>query len=57
MTSLGSYPDSFSFPDMPSLLRFQDLAPTNVHQQIKSCFNDHVLLSNPEEETCLKDPC
>ncbi|KAG2286311.1 hypothetical protein Bca52824_027975 [Brassica carinata] len=28
---------------MPSLLRFQDLAPTNVHQQIKSCFNDHVL--------------
>ncbi|KAG2286310.1 hypothetical protein Bca52824_045914 [Brassica carinata] len=43
ITSLGSYPDSFSFPDMPSLLRFQDLAPTNVHQQIKSCFNDHVL--------------
>ena len=43
ITSLGSYPDSFSFPDMPSLLRFHDFTPSNVHQQIKGHFNDHVL--------------
>ncbi|CAF2279366.1 BnaA04g14460D [Brassica napus] len=68
ITSLGSYPDSFSFPDMPSLLRFQDFTPSNVHQQIKGHFKSStimscldlspiILLSNPEEETCLKDPC
>ncbi|KAF8084682.1 hypothetical protein N665_0707s0015 [Sinapis alba] len=44
ITSLGSYPDSSSsFPDMLSLLRFQDFTPTTVHHQIKTRFNDPVL--------------
>ncbi|KAG2308233.1 hypothetical protein Bca52824_027981 [Brassica carinata] len=36
ITSLGSYPDSSSYPDMLSLLRFKDFEPTTVHQQIKT---------------------
>ncbi|CAH8367134.1 unnamed protein product [Eruca vesicaria subsp. sativa] len=43
ITSLGSYSDSSSSPDTLSLLRLQDFTPTNVHQQIKSRFNDPVL--------------
>ncbi|CAH8367172.1 unnamed protein product [Eruca vesicaria subsp. sativa] len=43
ITSLGSYTDDSSSPDTLSLLRLQDFTPTNVHQQIKSRFNDPVL--------------
>ncbi|CAH8367030.1 unnamed protein product [Eruca vesicaria subsp. sativa] len=45
ITSLGSYADdsSSSSPDTLSLLRFKDLEPTTVHQQIKTRFNDPVL--------------
>ncbi|CAN7060318.1 unnamed protein product [Brassica rapa subsp. trilocularis] len=43
ITSLGSYLDSSSFPDMLSLLTFKDFEPTTVHQQIKTRFNDLVL--------------
>ncbi|KAG2308222.1 hypothetical protein Bca4012_082711 [Brassica carinata] len=43
ITSLGSYPDSSFYPDMPSLLRIKDFKPTTVHQQIKTRFNDPVL--------------
>ncbi|KAJ4902923.1 hypothetical protein Rs2_16874 [Raphanus sativus] len=43
ITSLGTYLDSSSFPDMLSLLRLKDFEPTTVHQQIKKRFNDPVL--------------
>ncbi|KAJ0260343.1 Uncharacterized protein HA466_0065590 [Hirschfeldia incana] len=43
ITSLGTYHDSSSFPDMLSLLRLKDFEPTTVRQQIKTRFNDPVL--------------
>ena len=42
ITSLGSYTDS-SVRAQLSLLRFKDLEPTTVHQQIKTRFNDLAL--------------